>query len=111
MKTIVPKRRTPVEAPPDRPRAVPASPLPPLPLGAPARATAVLTDLRAADSGLGMRRPSAPGPRLSQRTFALRSLDRLVATVAVYDHVADEIDAALAELAALAPLTAKAVAL
>lgn len=87
-----------------------ATTLPPLPLGAPARAHAVLLDLRAADSGLGMRRPSAPGPRLSQRTLVLRSLSELVAIVTVYDHVADEIDAALAELVALAPLTAKAVA-
>lgn len=85
-----------------------ATTLPPLPLGAPARAHAVLLDLRAADSGLGMRRPSAPGPRLSQRTLALRSLSELVAIVTVYDHVANEIDAAIAELMALAPYTAKA---
>lgn len=109
MKTIVPKRRTPVEAPPDRPRAVPASPLPPLPLGAPARATAVLTDLRAADRTLGMQRPAAPN-RFPMRDLmaARRAMFR---TADLYADVAAEIEAALAELAALAPLTAKAVAL
>lgn len=39
-----------------------ARPRPALPLGAPARATAVLTDLRTTDSSLGMRRPVAPQP-------------------------------------------------
>lgn len=53
-------RRHPVEAPPERPRAVPARPLPPLPPEQPARAVAVLASLRAADRTLGMSRPSAP---------------------------------------------------
>lgn len=56
------KTRRRVEAPPERPRAVAPAPLPPLPLGAPARSAAVLADLRAADRMLGMTRPAAPRP-------------------------------------------------
>lgn len=93
----------------------PPTTLPPLPLGAPARSVAVLADLRAETRTLGMAIPDAPvklrhpAPvRLRPEALALRSLDRLVATAAVYDHVADEVETALAELAELAPFTAKA---
>lgn len=97
---------------------------PPLPLGAPARSVGVMRDLRAETRTLGMAIPNA-----TQRSAARAAADealkfpfgpdrysglryvgifsmRLVANE--YDAIADELEAALAELAALAPLTAKA---
>lgn len=54
---MVLKTRPRVEALPERPRA---TTLLPQPLGAPARAIAVLAELRAADRTLGMRMPVSP---------------------------------------------------
>ena len=104
------KHRPPaVEAPPERPRAVAARPLPPLPLGAPARSVAVLADLRAADGRLGVRRPAAPKPRPANPYAWQTATAALVHTLAVaYDNTADQLETALAELAELAPFTAKA---
>lgn len=70
----------------------------------------VLRDLRTAD-GAGMRRPDAPKRNpLASPLGAEHALDRLSCIVGVYDCIAAEVEALLATLAELAPLTAKAVA-
>jgi hypothetical protein len=90
----------------------PRTSLPPLPLNAPARSVGVLLDLRAADGKLGMQRQAAPKPRPANPFAWQTASAALVHTLAVaYDDIADELEAALAELAELAPYTAKAVAL
>lgn len=47
---------------------------------------------------------ATPRPVPSEESLAYHCLDALVATVTVYEHVADEIEAALAALAELAPI-------
>jgi hypothetical protein len=77
-------------------------------------AEAPVLDLRAADRTLGMSRPPAPkpfGPRVD-RYAALELWGGTVQMlVSEYDAMADEVETLLAELAELAPFTAKAVAL
>lgn len=98
--------RTPAQAAPtERPRAVAAARLG----GRPGISAEVLSDLRAADGLLGMNRPTAPQPRPRDPFAWQQASAALVHTLLVaYDDIADELEAALAELAELAPYTAKA---
>jgi hypothetical protein len=96
----------------------PPTSLPPLPLGAPARAVAAMAgiraeapalDLRVANGTLSMRRPEPPKQRPANPFAWQTATAALVHTLAVaYDDIADELETALAELAELAPFTAKA---
>jgi hypothetical protein len=89
--------------------SAPTTPRPPLPLGAPARSVAAMAELRAADRTLGIRRPAAPKQRPANPFAWQTATAALVHTLAVaYDDIADELETALAELAELAPFTAKA---
>lgn len=96
-------------APVERPRVI-GSTLPPLPLGAPPRSVAALRELRAADRALGLQQPT-PKPRPNQSAMLTASGATVRTLRRVYDVTAAELEAALSELAELAPYTAKAVAL
>lgn len=73
------------------------------------RAEAPVLDLRVANGTLGMQRQAAPKPRPANPFAWQTASAALVHTLAVaYDDIADELEAALAELAELAPYTAKA---
>jgi hypothetical protein len=102
-------------------RTAPSTPRPPLPLGAPARSIAAMAgiraeapalDLRVANGTLSMRRPPRSCEPRPANPFAWQTASAAcVHTLAVvYDDIADELEMALAELAELAPFTAKAVA-
>jgi len=102
-----PALRAQIEARP--PRVGARTQRPPLPLGAPARAVAALAEMRAADV------PDAPVALRYPAPVRVRQLPLLVASAATvhrlavaYDDVATELETALAELAELAPFTAKA---
>jgi hypothetical protein len=103
-----PALREQIEAAP-LPRVGVRTPRPPLPLGAPARSVATMAELRAADRTLGIRRPATPKQRPANPFAWQTATAALVHTLAVaYDDIADELETALAELAELAPFTAKA---
>ena len=87
---------------------VPTIAPPPLPPGH-ARAVEVLRDLRAADTSWAAprRRPAPPAPRVDHFARALASTRTVRRLAAVYDALADETEAMLAELAELAPFAAQ----
>ena len=70
----------------------------------------VLAWLRAAGAdpaAFGMRRPAPPAPRVDHFAQALTTTRTVRRLAAVYDALADEAEALLAELAALAPFVAQ----
>jgi hypothetical protein len=98
-----PALRAQIEARP--PRVGARTQRPPLPLGAPARAVAALAEMRSLDV------PDAPVTLRYPAPVHVRQLPLLTASAATihtlavaYDDVADAVESALAELAALIPL-------
>jgi len=84
---------------------------PPLPLGAQARAVAALAEMRSLDVPDAPVRLRYPAPVRVRQMPLLTASAVTVHTLAVaYDDVATELETALAELAELAPFTAKAEA-
>ena len=79
---------------------------PPLPLGAQARAVAALAEMRSLDAPVRLRYPAPV--RVRQFPLPTASAATVHTLAVAYDDVATELETALAELAELAPFTAKA---